>query len=77
MQLPVSIVYLRDFLPIQNNRRMQLIDAFVADIESTYGVEAQKVSIAEKWGLDTPAEAKESSIEEYLKDVCINCLYGD
>lgn len=69
MQLPVTLVYLRDFLPVQNKEQMQLIDAFIADFESTYGVKTKKVSIAEKWKMSTPAEAQELSIEEYLKDV--------
>lgn len=48
---------------------MQLIDAFIVDLESIYDTKARKISIAEQWKISAPAEIRETAIEDYFKDV--------
>ena len=66
VQLPISIVYLQVYLPVPNAEQIQLVDAFVADLESIYDAKAQKISTAEQCA---PAEIRERGIKDYLKDV--------
>lgn len=48
---------------------MQLINAFIADLESVYDTKARKLSIAEQWKISAPAEIGETAIKDYFKDV--------
>lgn len=48
---------------------MQLIDAFISDLESVHDTKARKLSIAEQWKISAPAETRETAIKDYLKDV--------
>ncbi|KAH1434619.1 hypothetical protein KXW29_008062 [Aspergillus fumigatus] len=75
--LPISIVYPVDFLPIPNTEQMQLIDSFIADMEATFGIKTEKVSIADTWKASPPNEAGNHTIQEYLKDVGINTFVYD
>lgn len=75
--LPISIVYPVDFLPIPNTEQMQLIDSFIADMEATFGIKTEKVSIADTWKAFPPNEAGNHTIQEYLKDVGINTFVYD
>lgn len=52
---------------------MQLIDSFIADMEATFGIKTEKVSIADTWKASPPNEAGNHTIQEYLKDVRISC----
>lgn len=38
----MSIVYLQDYIPVPNAEQIQLVDAFIADLESIYDAKAQK-----------------------------------
>ena len=48
---------------------MRLLDAFLKDMESTVGVEAEKVSIIDTWQATPPNIGQKIFIQEYLKDV--------
>ncbi|KAF2501486.1 hypothetical protein BU16DRAFT_201045 [Lophium mytilinum] len=76
-ELPVSLLYLSDFLPIKNEVQMKLIDDFIANVESAYNIKTEKLSIAEKWKATKPANVDVVSIQEYLQDVGVNSFcYG-
>lgn len=68
-QLPFSIIYPTDFLPVSNKAQMELIDDFVADLETTHGVSRTKVSLKDLWKEKTPSGADSTDIAQYLKDV--------
>lgn len=68
-QLPVSIVYLEDYLPIPNEEQMKLIDAFIVDLERTYDSKVVKISIAEQWRTSAPAEFRGRTVEDCFKHV--------
>ncbi len=48
---------------------MQMIESFFADLETTFGAKTEKVSLADTWKKFPPNEAKNVSIQEYLKNV--------
>ncbi|KAI1127764.1 amidase signature domain-containing protein [Nemania abortiva] len=75
--LPINIVYLSDFLPIANRGQMDLIDKFFDDLETAFDVKTQKMSIADTWAANTPADAGNLSVQEYLKDVGLNTFVYD
>ncbi|KAF2815318.1 amidase signature enzyme [Mytilinidion resinicola] len=76
-ELPVSLLYLSDFLPVKNEVQMKLIDNFIVDVESTYDIKIEKLSVAETWKANKPADVDEVSIQEYLEDVGVNSFcYG-
>lgn len=52
---------------------MQLIDLFLADMEATFGIKTDKVSIADTWKDFPPNEAVNVTVQEYLKDVRLSC----
>lgn len=55
---------------------MQLLDAFITDLESIYDTKAQEISIAEEWKISAPAEIREKGIKDYLKDVRTSLNYS-
>ena len=70
MQLPISLLYLTDFLPIQNEAQMKLINRFLTDFELDFGIDVQMVSISEEWTKRPPNyEAGETSVEKFLSGV--------
>jgi len=75
--LPVSILYLSDYLPLKNEVQMRLVDDFLSDFELAQGVRAKKVSVAEQWKTSAPSEVGGASLDEYFKDVGVNTFcYG-
>lgn len=56
---------------------MDLIDKFIADLEKTFHVKQEKISLAAKWKESAPEEVRGSTIEDYLKNVSTsNHSYG-
>ncbi|KAK3935820.1 amidase signature domain-containing protein [Diplogelasinospora grovesii] len=74
---PISLIYPVDFFPVANAEQMKLIDAFIVDMEATFGVKVEKVSIADTWQASPPTEANHAPIKEYLKDVAVNTFVYD
>lgn len=68
-ELPFAIVYPTDFLPIENENQMGLIDTFFSDFEAAIGVKTEKISIADTWQASPPNGVGDVSIQNYLKDV--------
>jgi len=48
---------------------MKLIDEFISNFESAFGIKTQKASITEEWAKQPPPEAAKASVEEFLSDV--------
>ncbi|KAJ5732784.1 hypothetical protein N7493_004265 [Penicillium malachiteum] len=71
-QPPTTIIYLTDFLPIENNLQMDLINDFISDIETALDVETEKISLADTWQASPPQGVADVSVHEYLKDVKTN-----
>ncbi|KAJ5106161.1 hypothetical protein N7456_002836 [Penicillium angulare] len=76
-QLPLAIIYLTDFLPLQNEKQMKLIDAFFTDADAATGVKTEKISLADNWKASPPEGATDISIHDYLKDVGVNTFVYD
>jgi hypothetical protein len=54
---------------ISNKVQLDVIDAFVKDLEASLGVAHQKISFNELWDLTTPEAAQGMSLQEFMKDV--------
>ncbi|KAJ5707141.1 hypothetical protein N7488_006942 [Penicillium malachiteum] len=76
-QLPTTIVYLTDFLPVQNDAQINLTNGFISDVETALGVETEKISVADTWQASPPQGVTDVSIHEYLKDVGVNKFVYD
>ncbi|KAJ5890023.1 hypothetical protein N7504_010833 [Penicillium tannophilum] len=76
-ELPFAIVYPTDFLPIENENQMGLIDTFFSDFEAAIGVKTEKISIADTWQASPPNGVGDVSIQDYLKDVGVNTFVYD
>ena len=48
---------------------MDLINAFIDDVESHYNIKTEKLSVATKWERNPPGQAINATIKEYLEDV--------
>lgn len=48
---------------------MKLVKNFVSDLEATYGVGVQEVSLADEWSKNRPERAESSSVQTYLENV--------
>ncbi|KAF2232581.1 amidase signature enzyme [Viridothelium virens] len=76
-KLPISLIYLQDFLPVENKVQMQHVDKFISDFESTYGIKTEKVSLAKIWHAAPPIGADDPCLQSFLKDVGLNSFcYG-
>lgn len=70
MQLPPSIIYPSDYMPLITNRdQTRIIDSFVADLESSLGVKHRRVSFDSLWKESPPPEAYGQGLQEYMRDV--------
>ncbi|WEW58185.1 amidase [Emydomyces testavorans] len=67
MQLPVKILYPKDYLPTPNAAQSSLIDRFVEGLETALRVRREEISLAELWKQDCPDGQDHSDIAEYLK----------
>ncbi|KAJ5640422.1 hypothetical protein N7528_000047 [Penicillium herquei] len=76
-RLPTTIIYLTDFLPVQNDAQMDLINGFISDVETALGVEAEKISLAGTWQASPSQGVTDVSIHDYLKDVGVNTFVYD
>ncbi|KAK4203016.1 amidase signature domain-containing protein [Triangularia verruculosa] len=63
--LPISIIFLTDFLPISNEGQMDLIETFTRDLEATYNKS------------NPPEMSTTASVEDYLTDVGTNTFVYD
>ena len=54
---------------ISNQTQLDVIDGFVRDLESSLGVEHQKMSFDDLWVATMPPEASGMSVQEYMEDV--------
>ena len=48
---------------------MEIIDSFVADLESSLGVKHRRTSFDSLWHESQPPEADGQGLQEYMKDV--------
>ena len=54
---------------ITNRDQLEIIDKFVADLESSLGVSQKRVSFDSLWNDSPPIEANGQGLQEYMKDV--------
>lgn len=67
---PISIIYAADYMSTINNKsQMDLIHAFVTDLEKTCQVQHEKISFEEAWQSDPPPQAKGAALSDYMRDV--------
>ncbi|KAI0483539.1 amidase signature domain-containing protein, partial [Xylaria cf. heliscus] len=69
-----EIVYLEDYLPVNNPDQMALIDGFIEDMRTHLPATLTKVSIRQAWE-DTHPSGLPQNVEEYLKDVIAQTYY--
>ncbi|KAH7303477.1 amidase signature domain-containing protein [Stachybotrys elegans] len=69
-----EIIYPLDYLPVENQSQMKLIDEFVADMSTHLGATVTKLSIKETWKRNPPPGASNDA-EEYLKNVITRTFY--
>ncbi|OIW32128.1 amidase signature enzyme [Coniochaeta ligniaria NRRL 30616] len=69
-----EVIYLNDYLPVDNPAQMKLIDGFVDDMRIHLGAVVTKLSIRQAWKDRHPAGLPES-IDDYLKDVITQTYY--
>ncbi|KAF2108478.1 amidase signature domain-containing protein [Lophiotrema nucula] len=73
---PFAIVYALDYMNlIGNKEQMKVIDAYVADLETSLGIRHQRLSFNEVWVTNPPVEANGASLQEYMKDVSRNSFF--
>ena len=48
---------------------MEIVNRFVADLESSLGVKHRRVSFDSLWNESPPPEADSQGLQEYMKDV--------
>lgn len=69
-QESLSIVWASDYMNmISNKQQIELLKAFVKDLESIFEVEHQAISFEEAWGKAPPEQANGESLSDYMKDV--------
>ena len=57
-------------MPLITNRdQLEIIDKFVADLESSLGVKHRRVSFDFLWNESPPPEADGQGLQEYMRDV--------
>ncbi|KAF1850932.1 amidase signature enzyme [Cucurbitaria berberidis CBS 394.84] len=67
---PFSLLYALDYMAtIGNQEQLNLIDAFVSDLEVTLEVQHERISFDEAWKSQPPLEAKDATLAEYMRDV--------
>ncbi|KAK5490129.1 hypothetical protein LTR55_004650 [Exophiala xenobiotica] len=73
-ELPVKILYPKDYLPTPNAAQSILSDKFVKGLESALQVKREEISLAELWKRDCPDGPDHADIAEYLKLVSFYCF---
>lgn len=66
MELPATIHYPTDFLPVGNEEQMQLIHEFISEMENTLSAKTKKISIADTWKASPPTQAGGETVDKYL-----------
>ncbi|KAJ8110763.1 hypothetical protein OPT61_g6474 [Boeremia exigua] len=73
---PVSVVYATDYMKvIGDGKQLDLIKAFVGDLEVILGIKHKQVSFEEAWEANPPSEANGESLSVYMKDVSRNSFF--
>ena len=54
---------------ITNKDQVEIVDKFVADLESSLGVKHKKISFESLWSNSPPIEVCGQGLREYMKDV--------
>lgn len=54
---------------ITNRDQLEIIDEFVADLESSLGVKQRRVSFNSLWNDSPPTEAGGQGLQDFMKDV--------
>lgn len=67
--MPVEILHPRDYLPTSSFEQSQVIEKFVAGLESALHVKRTPISITELWKEDTPDGPEHANVVEYLETV--------
>jgi hypothetical protein len=66
----VSVVYATDYMNmIGDGKQLELIKAFVDDLEKTLGIKHKQISFEEAWQTNPPSEANGEPLSVYMKDV--------
>lgn len=76
-QLPTSIIYPYDYLPVDVDEQNRELDKFVNDLSKTYQIEIRKFRIDHLWESSPPADAGDQSIYQFLDDVGRRSFYYD
>lgn len=71
---PYSIIYPLEYLPVDNEQQMKLIDNFVGDMETALAATVRRVSIKELWRTNHPSGTCED-LDEYLHEVVTRTFY--
>jgi hypothetical protein len=66
---PRKILYLRDYLPLNEARQQAIIDDFAQDIAQTLKTPITKLSLSSTWENDHISGDDGESIHSFLKDV--------
>ncbi|KAK0102662.1 hypothetical protein ONS95_006266 [Cadophora gregata] len=74
---PPLLLYLLDYLPTSNADQMALLDCFATDLGMSMGTEVVKLSIADSWKVNGPAEAHGKTIDEYFEEVATQTFLFD
>jgi hypothetical protein len=69
-----EIVYLADYLPVENKQQMTLVLEFLIDAMARLPATTRKLSIRETWRSTHP-EGTPDNIDEYLRDVITRTFY--
>lgn len=78
VSLPPWIIYPSDYIALITNRdQLEIVNGFVADLESFLGVKQRKVSFESLWDDSPPTEAGGQSLREYMKDACKDSFFHD
>lgn len=65
-----AIIYPTDYMALISNKvQLDVIDAFVKDLEASLGVLHQKISFHELWYLTSPEAAQGMPLQEFMKEV--------
>jgi hypothetical protein len=60
---------------ICNKEQLQLIDEFVAALESSLGIKHERVSFNDAWATHPPSEAVGKSLQDYMRNASRDAFF--
>lgn len=67
--MPLKVVYLDDYLPIDDKHQQKMIDDFIGDFSSTLSAQLLKFSLTSLWKETKPSGVGGTGLEDYLNEV--------